>query len=790
MKRKISIIMSALALFSLVGCSGANGKDGVNGEDGVDGKDGISIVSIELTDTEGLEDTYTITYSDNSTSTFVVTNGADGAQGIQGEPGKDGHTPIVEINENGYWVIDGEVTEILAKGDKGDEGAPGKDGTSCFNDSGKPLVTLGSDGDSYIDTDTWDFYVKVEGVWIKKGNIKGENGSTPDINIGDNGNWFIDGVDTEVSSKGEDGKFIEKIEYNTSNGNVDIYTITFSDGTTIDFEITNKDTLEETFDITFDPNGGTLTSYFDESEYHGIKEGSIVELPTPLRAGYTFHGWYTSKTYAAGILTNSTPITQNYNLIAKWSSKNYPRLESERDLLCENIKNDLLKIIKAENISTEINQTLNFYLDKLAFAEVESDLKVLEEEVYAWLYSFDPDLSILEEKIQVMIDRVEPIKDIMEQYILEDYYSAIEDSLKPNLTSFESLKLHEKIKSVIDGVDQTLNNIDYSISEIVLDNFQATLDKVFSISNTIFSNLESSANPTGDNYLKEYKDNFDSLKEEFVSLGSNAYAYYVVTFKLRALFDEMSISLDDLLNDYEKLSLARKKINEICELEKQQLISEYRLDEANSSFLKIFDMGVENINSFFNSEEFFNQLFYFCLYYLCVPYNFNIKLNIVVESDLLFGSTEKYSIDTHFLKLTDITEIINPIREKGFDFDKFTIKNEDNEPVIGFISVEEEEKVYFRYEDFNYFTNEIDLSFSLKVRDEELAKNNLNDYFENVIVNEYKTQCEENGIDFSLLENEINNVKSTIQSLTVDDDCKEYFVALSKLKISFDMLVS
>lgn len=102
MKRKISIIMSALALFSLVGCSGANGKDGVNGEDGVDGKDGISIVSIELTDTEGLEDTYTITYSDNSTSTFVVTNGADGAQGIQGEPGKDGHTPIVEINEKGY----------------------------------------------------------------------------------------------------------------------------------------------------------------------------------------------------------------------------------------------------------------------------------------------------------------------------------------------------------------------------------------------------------------------------------------------------------------------------------------------------------------------------------------------------------------------------------------------------------------------------------------------------------------------------------------------------------------
>lgn len=42
------------------------------------GKDGRGIVSITLTGTSGLVDTYTITYTDNTTSTFTVTNGEDG----------------------------------------------------------------------------------------------------------------------------------------------------------------------------------------------------------------------------------------------------------------------------------------------------------------------------------------------------------------------------------------------------------------------------------------------------------------------------------------------------------------------------------------------------------------------------------------------------------------------------------------------------------------------------------------------------------------------------------------
>ena len=61
---------------------GAPGTPGTNGVDGVDGDDGRSIASVLRTSgtgAPGSTDTYTITYTDATTSTFQVYNGADGA---------------------------------------------------------------------------------------------------------------------------------------------------------------------------------------------------------------------------------------------------------------------------------------------------------------------------------------------------------------------------------------------------------------------------------------------------------------------------------------------------------------------------------------------------------------------------------------------------------------------------------------------------------------------------------------------------------------------------------------
>ena len=191
-KKSLITIFACLSAFGLLltGCNkpgpkGPQGEQGVPGEPGQpgqDGQDGRSVVSIELTSSEGNVDTYTITYSDGTTSIFTVTNGEDGEQGIQGNPGQDGHTPEITIGDNGNWFVDGVDTGIKAQGPQGPEGpqgeqgVPGADGTSVLTGNGVPSDALGKNGDSYIDLATWDYYVKENGTWVQKGNIKGGQG--------------------------------------------------------------------------------------------------------------------------------------------------------------------------------------------------------------------------------------------------------------------------------------------------------------------------------------------------------------------------------------------------------------------------------------------------------------------------------------------------------------------------------------------------------------------------------------------------------------------------------------
>ena len=78
---------------------------------GEKGNDGIGVVSITKTGSEGLVDTYTITFTDGSTTTFTVTNGKDGAPGEKGDTGKTGDR--------------GDTGEIGAQGEKGDKGDTG-----------------------------------------------------------------------------------------------------------------------------------------------------------------------------------------------------------------------------------------------------------------------------------------------------------------------------------------------------------------------------------------------------------------------------------------------------------------------------------------------------------------------------------------------------------------------------------------------------------------------------------------------------------------------------------------
>ena len=67
--------------FELWKCTGVNTWASQGTLKGEAGDDGNGIVSIAKTATSGLVDTYTITYTDGNTDTFIVTNGKDGANG-------------------------------------------------------------------------------------------------------------------------------------------------------------------------------------------------------------------------------------------------------------------------------------------------------------------------------------------------------------------------------------------------------------------------------------------------------------------------------------------------------------------------------------------------------------------------------------------------------------------------------------------------------------------------------------------------------------------------------------
>ncbi|GEM_PF-1035037 len=89
---------------------------------------------------------------------------------------------VKNVSASGEVPLSYEEWLATIKGEKGDTGPKGDSGASVLTGEGAPLSTKGKDGDSYIDLLTWDFYIKVNGVWAKTGNISGQSSSSPDEN--------------------------------------------------------------------------------------------------------------------------------------------------------------------------------------------------------------------------------------------------------------------------------------------------------------------------------------------------------------------------------------------------------------------------------------------------------------------------------------------------------------------------------------------------------------------------------------------------------------------------------
>ena len=177
----------------------------------------------------------------------------------------------------------GEKGDKGDKGDTGEQGVKGEDGTSVLTGVGAPNSSLGKEGDSYIDTSTWNYYQKTSSDWESKGNIKGGQG--------------------ETGETGETGKSAYELycqEHPEYAGSLSEW---------LD-ALTNGD-LADDIVITLDTNGGDLLNSIT------TRPNSYIEIQEPIRPGYVFENWYLN---GSPIDVNTYVFTTSCTLVAHYRS--------------------------------------------------------------------------------------------------------------------------------------------------------------------------------------------------------------------------------------------------------------------------------------------------------------------------------------------------------------------------------------------------------------------------------------------------------------------------------------
>ncbi|WP_273456398.1 beta strand repeat-containing protein [Nevskia ramosa] len=209
----------------------ANGSDGDDGEDstvpGPAGRGVTSIVRTAGTGAAGTIDTYTITFTDNATTTFQVANGANGADSTVAGPAGRGVASIARTAGSGaagttdtYTITftDGATTTYQVV-----NGANGTASTVA-GPAGRGVATIartaGTGAAGTTDTYTITF----------------TDGATTTYQVANGAN----GADSTVA--GPAGRGVASVARTAGTGaagSIDTYTITFTDSSTTTFQVTN-----------------------------------------------------------------------------------------------------------------------------------------------------------------------------------------------------------------------------------------------------------------------------------------------------------------------------------------------------------------------------------------------------------------------------------------------------------------------------------------------------------------------------------------------------------------------
>ena len=255
---------------------------------------------------------------------------ARGADGQNGENGQNGITP--QIGNNGNWFIGDDDTGIPATGPAGQNGTNGqdgaagqngKDGTSVITGHGVP-GDIGKNGDSYINLDNWDFYVKDNDEWSLEGNIKGGQGAA-----GENGHDGGQGQQGEQGPAGQNGT-----SFRTGSGapsaELGIEGDSYLDYSTYDLyvkssghwvkvgNISGSGSSSTVYHVSFDKNGasGSMDDILVDSDSFILPE---CRFTAPL--GEQFSNWQIGDDYYN--VGDEVDISSDLTVVANWSEIGY-----------------------------------------------------------------------------------------------------------------------------------------------------------------------------------------------------------------------------------------------------------------------------------------------------------------------------------------------------------------------------------------------------------------------------------------------------------------------------------
>lgn len=180
------------------GPKGDTGLTGTQGERGLTGQAGNSMLGLPGAPDAAIGDIGDL-YLDITAIALYGPKNADGWGDPTSLMGEDG--------EKGAPGVDGDVG---APGADGDTGMDGTDGRTWLNGSGEPAVSLGVDGDLYLDTASDSYYGPKSGDgWgdpISLVGSQGEQGTQGEQGEkGDTGEQGIQGIQGKIGGVGEQG---------------------------------------------------------------------------------------------------------------------------------------------------------------------------------------------------------------------------------------------------------------------------------------------------------------------------------------------------------------------------------------------------------------------------------------------------------------------------------------------------------------------------------------------------------------------------------------------------------